>query len=181
MEVSAMSIYKKRAYRRIWEEHHAACILSGMHIHHIDGNRDNNDPSNLLLCSPREHYEIHLSQGDYGAAIMLWKNFLQDTDIDIRKIASERLKRTHRERKACDPIAYAAEQSRRSKGKKRSQQQKENYVEGAKKRLADPTFRSRLSSACKGPRKKRTCNHCGKIGSGGNMGRYHFDNCKHKS
>lgn len=24
----------------------------------------------------------------------------------------------------------------------------------------------------------QTCPHCGKVGSGGNMKRYHFDNCK---
>lgn len=27
---------------------------------------------------------------------------------------------------------------------------------------------------------ERTCPHCGKVGRGGNMLRYHFDNCKHK-
>lgn len=32
----------------------------------------------------------------------------------------------------------------------------------------------------RGPREKRTCPHCGKEGAGGNMGRYHFDNCKSK-
>lgn len=32
----------------------------------------------------------------------------------------------------------------------------------------------------RGPREKRTCPHCGKEGAGGNMGRYHFDNCKNK-
>lgn len=32
----------------------------------------------------------------------------------------------------------------------------------------------------RGPRKKKTCPHCGTVGAGGNMGRYHFDNCKHK-
>lgn len=29
-----------------------------------------------------------------------------------------------------------------------------------------------------GPRKEQTCPHCGKTGRGGNMKRYHFDNCK---
>lgn len=32
----------------------------------------------------------------------------------------------------------------------------------------------------RGPREKKTCPHCGVIGAGGNMGRYHFDNCIHK-
>lgn len=51
-------------YRKIWEEHNKACILPGMHIHHVDGNSHNNNPDNLLLCSPQEHWNIHASQGD---------------------------------------------------------------------------------------------------------------------
>jgi hypothetical protein len=33
-------------------------------IHHIDGNRSNNDPSNLLICSQSEHINIHRKKGD---------------------------------------------------------------------------------------------------------------------
>lgn len=29
------------------------------------------------------------------------------------------------------------------------------------------------------PRKKHKCPHCGKVGGGGNMKRYHFENCPH--
>jgi hypothetical protein len=32
----------------------------------------------------------------------------------------------------------------------------------------------------RGPREKKTCPHCGFIGGGPNMGRYHFDKCKAK-
>lgn len=51
----------------------------GYHIHHIDGDKDNNDIDNLICVSPRMHYEIHKSQWeetgnrqDYGAALMLY-------------------------------------------------------------------------------------------------------------
>ncbi len=46
-----------------------------------------------------------------------------------------------------------------SKGKPKSQKTKENM---------------------RGPRKKVTCPHCNLEGGGGNMPRYHFDNCKHR-
>ena len=54
---------------------------------------------------------------------------------------------------------------------------RERYREGAAKRLADPNFRSRLSQACKGRRQVVACPRCGVSGGGGNMRRYHFENC----
>ena len=54
------------------------------------------------------------------------------------------------------------------------------YVAGAAKRLADPEYTKRLSEACKGKREIVECPHCGLKGGGGNMRRYHFDNCKDK-
>lgn len=58
---------------------------------------------------------------------------------------------------------------------------KDHYVGGAKKRLADPLFRQTLSAACKGRRAVIQCPHCSLSGGGGNMRRYHFDNCKQKT
>ncbi len=55
------------------------------------------------------------------------------------------------------------------------------YVQGAKKRLADPEYRAKLSEACKGKRTVVMCPHCGLEGGGGNMRRYHFDKCREKS
>ena len=54
------------------------------------------------------------------------------------------------------------------------------YIQGAAKRLADPEFRRRLSDACKGKRQIIACPHCGAEGGGGNMRRYHLDNCRSK-
>lgn len=54
------------------------------------------------------------------------------------------------------------------------------YVKAAAKRLQDPTYRSKLSAACKGKRAIVTCPHCGLEGGGGNMRRYHFDKCGSK-
>ena len=49
-------------YQRIWEEHNNKKIPKGYHIHHIDGNRNNNTPKNLLCVSAKEHYLIHLKE-----------------------------------------------------------------------------------------------------------------------
>jgi hypothetical protein len=59
-------------YRNIYEQHHGAIPVdeSGISydIHHIDGDRTNNEPSNLKAVSLQEHMDIHMSQGDWGAA-----------------------------------------------------------------------------------------------------------------
>ena len=176
-----MSIYRKRQYRKIWEEHNNACIMPGMHIHHKDGNKHNNDPLNLLLCTPEEHFYIHLKQGDVGAALFLWKNFLDNVDLKIViKLASENMKKIHKKMKIDDPKKYSEWQQSRALGKKRNDNQKLMHKIGAQKRLSDPYFRKRLSESCKGPRKRKTCPHFGKIGAGGNMSRYHFNNCKER-
>ena len=55
------------------------------------------------------------------------------------------------------------------------------YIAGAAKRLADPDYRAKLSEACKGKREVVQCPHCEVSGGGGNMRRYHFDNCEVKA
>jgi hypothetical protein len=45
-------------HRLVWEEHYGE-IPEGMQIHHIDGDKTNNDMSNLMLLTPLEHKRIH--------------------------------------------------------------------------------------------------------------------------
>jgi hypothetical protein len=62
-------------YRKIYEQHFDEIPKDSegrtYDIHHIDGNRNNNDISNLKCVSIQDHYDIHLSQGDYGACYMI--------------------------------------------------------------------------------------------------------------
>lgn len=48
-------------YRKICQEHYGYTNeqMKGMDVHHIDGDRNNNNPTNLLLISPEEHAIIH--------------------------------------------------------------------------------------------------------------------------
>lgn len=49
-------------YRKIYEKCYGK-IPQGYHIHHIDFNPYNNDPTNLLAVSPEEHAKIHDHEG----------------------------------------------------------------------------------------------------------------------
>lgn len=78
-------------YRKIYEQHFGP-IPKDEHgrtyeIHHIDGNRNNNDVSNIVALPIKEHYDIHYSQGDYGACIMIAKrmNLPPDHISNIQK------------------------------------------------------------------------------------------------
>lgn len=45
-------------HRLVWEETHKACLLPWGHVHHIDGNKQNNDPQNLLGMSHSQHLTL---------------------------------------------------------------------------------------------------------------------------
>lgn len=61
----------KYNYRRIWKNYNKSIPLDengvSYDIHHIDGDKINNDINNLLAVSVKEHYEIHYKQKDWGA------------------------------------------------------------------------------------------------------------------
>lgn len=54
------------------------------------------------------------------------------------------------------------------------------YSAGAKKQWSDPDQRVKKMLGMRGKRKIVVCPHCQKQGGGGNMRRYHFDNCTSK-
>lgn len=51
-------------YRKIYESHYGPIPIDETgrtyEIHHIDGNSENNDISNLKCVSIQEHYNIHI-------------------------------------------------------------------------------------------------------------------------
>ena len=64
-------------YHKIYKEHFGSIPKDddgrSYEIHHIDGDRTNNDPSNLKAVTIHEHYDIHYAQGDYGACYKIAK------------------------------------------------------------------------------------------------------------
>jgi hypothetical protein len=46
-------------HRRVAEKLVGGQIYAGREVHHIDGDKTNNRPSNLRILSPEEHHKIH--------------------------------------------------------------------------------------------------------------------------
>jgi hypothetical protein len=73
-----MCIYCGTQYHRLIYENHFGPIpvdADGRRyeIHHIDGNHNNNSLDNLQCVSIKEHYQIHLKQGDLKACLIMSK------------------------------------------------------------------------------------------------------------
>jgi hypothetical protein len=64
-------------YRKIWEEHNGDIPKDkngiSFEIHHIDGNKNNNEISNLACMSVTDHFDIHFQQRDYLACLLIAK------------------------------------------------------------------------------------------------------------
>ena len=78
-------------YRKIYENHYGPIPKDETgrtyEIHHIDKNRKNNDPNNLKAVSIQEHYDIHLSQMDWAAALRIAEK-MKLSHEEISKLAS---------------------------------------------------------------------------------------------
>lgn len=62
-------------HRKIWESINGPIPKDefgfSYEIHHIDGNRKNNDITNLMCVSIQEHLNIHMKQKDWGAVALI--------------------------------------------------------------------------------------------------------------
>lgn len=64
---------KSQNYRKIWEYYHGVKRRTGWHVHHKDGNKNNNHITNLVLISKRGHAKEHIRMGQPAAAVLIDK------------------------------------------------------------------------------------------------------------
>lgn len=83
---------------KIWKQHYGAVPVDAdgrsYDVHHIDGNPDNNNIENLIALPIHEHYQVHIDQGEYGAAMMIARRMkVKPADISetARKQMQERV------------------------------------------------------------------------------------------
>ena len=73
-------------HQKAWIDYNGRDIPKGYHIHHLDGNRNNNNPENLLCVSPQLHYEIHFALWQrYGARKDLAASIFLKKEVDNPK------------------------------------------------------------------------------------------------
>lgn len=82
-------------YRKIWEEAHGPIPTDAngrtYEIHHIDGDRNNSDLSNLICLSIEDHYKLHLAQGDYNEAMAVYHRMNKSPE-EVARVCSEIMK-----------------------------------------------------------------------------------------
>jgi hypothetical protein len=138
-----------------------SCRSGGMHAHHVDLNKRNNAPENLLVMRPEEHSALHDHLSEYSRtpehrvmARGLMKALWDDPEWAARQrakllaSASARGKRTVELGKSgfrTMDIETRRRNGRAAAGRILSAEAKKNQSEGKRKRIAeDPEFYNRL-------------------------------------
>ena len=119
-----MAKYETKKHRKIYEQYYGIKIPEGMEIHHIDGNHYNNDINNLKLVTGQEHYDIHYSQGDWAACLLLSGRHSISPN-ERSKLASLAATKANKEGK-CGFVLGHASAAGKIGGKKGGQYAKEN-------------------------------------------------------
>jgi hypothetical protein len=198
-------------YRKIYEHHHGPIPKDdqgrSFDIHHVDGNKANNDPSNLKAVSIQDHFDIHYSQGDWGACFWMSVQRMQTTPEQISTLASKaaqkRIENGTWHFNSENAKKWAKERTEKGtsywRSKKHSQhlsnrnlrlvQQGTHPLLGSNnpvhKRVADGTHhflgpdhnKKMIESGKHASQSDKTCPHCGTIMDSINYAKHHGDNC----
>jgi len=119
-----MAKYETKQHRKIYEQHYGIKIPEGMEIHHIDGHHSNNDINNLKLVTWQEHYDIHYSQGDWAACLLISGRH-SITPEERSRLASLAATKGNKEGKCGFGLGHASEAGKKG-GKKGGQYAREN-------------------------------------------------------
>jgi hypothetical protein len=192
----SMTIYTGNNYRKIYELHQGPIPTDEFgrtyDIHHVDGNRKNNHPSNLIAVTKQEHYNIHEKQGDWAACQAILSH-LELTPEEISQKATEF--NNHRVEEGTHPFLGGELQRKliesgthpflrpdfqRNIQLNKIKEGRHHFVGGklqrknSLKHIAEGTHNFITNHPTK---IMVTCPHCGVTGDKPNMKKYHFDKC----
>jgi len=181
-------IYPRAIYKKYFGEIPKDANNRSYEVHHIDGNHENNDISNLKLVTIEEHYAIHYSQGDYGACLIMSKR------MGISPQEKSELASKHSQaRLARGDHPFLREGFQRNVQLKRLQEGTHHMLGGAIQResnkrrreagthhlLGNTLAQDSINRGTHTSLVKWVCPNCNHTGKGGtNYKRWHGDNCK---
>jgi len=162
-------------YRKIYETHYGTIPKDEngrtFDIHHIDGNRENNDISNLVALSVSDHYNIHLEQGDFGACIKIKRNITLSSD-ELSALASK----NNKKRVSEGTHNFIGGDVARNTQRRLVKEGKHHWLTGEAQRIST---NNRLQAGTHPFREEWTCEHCGVKGKNKAMyNRWHNGKCK---
>ena len=197
---------QKINYRQIYKKYHGPIPKdengSSYDIHHVDGNRKNNDPSNLIAVSMKQHYDIHYKRGDWAACLRLasrMKLSQEEKSELARKSCLKRVKdgtnpfvggKNPVHKRVADGIHHTIGTAHNykmiSEGKNAfvgGEVQRKRVENGTHHFLSGDIQRNyALKKIAEGTHPTKitwVCPHCNKHGMGkSNATRWHYDNCK---
>jgi hypothetical protein len=167
-------------YRKIWSDANGPIPYDEegrrYDIHHIDKNRENNKLSNLQCLSIRDHYNLHKSQGDWGACNLISSrmNLTKEERLFLNQKISEAMKGKKR-------LPHLEETKQKmSESHKGKTFSKETIQKMRESKLRNPTkyWSGKKREGMKQNHLIHECPHCRKVGKGNVMFVWHFDNCK---
>ena len=108
-------------YRKIWIAANGNIPVDekgrSYEIHHIDGDRRNNNLENLICISIEDHYRIHLEQGDKAAAYRIGQRMKLDPEY-LKQLNSEKSIGKKQSKETCEKRSKALKGRKRSKAEK---------------------------------------------------------------
>lgn len=180
-------------YRKIYEQYYGLIPYDQdgrrYEIHHIDGNHNHNDPSNLKAVTIQEHYDIHYAQEDWAACLMIARR-MKISASELSELARKNtIKKNQRELAAGTHNFLGGEvQRKRNRDALANgthhllgpKQNKDRIAAGNHNLVGPSSNLIRLAEGRHPSQMMRLCEYCGEMFSVGMLKRWHGDNCKKK-
>jgi hypothetical protein len=163
-------------YRKIYEQYYGPIPVDEYgrkyEIHHVDGNHNHNQPSNLKAVTIQEHYDIHYAQEDWAACLLISKRMAL-SPAEISNLARlNTIRKNLREVSAGTHNFLGGEIQRKWNREK---------VENGTHHALGPAHNKKLMAEGKHNwLGTKLCPHCQREISSNNYARWHGVNCKKK-
>lgn len=180
-------------YRKIYENYYGPIPVEpngrAYEIHHIDGDDNNNDPTNLQAVTIQEHYNIHYSQGDYYAALLIAKKMRKSPEelSELNRLQNQKRIKEGTHNFASSEWQSALQQKRLANGSHNFLGDKNPVFTRIKNGTHTALFTSesatkrineRLQNGTHPSQIKASCLCCKAVVSMSNYKRWHGDNCR---